>query len=109
MKHFGCDKNDKIVALLQIGTAAEKLERDCKPKDLITFRDPSITIKKAEISAFSIVLIQTRLLIHFGFYFQTLYSPLKTHRDHNLMGIHKILNLCRLALKAVYFYANQWI
>ena len=34
---FGCDKNDKIVALLQIGTAAEKLERDCKPKDLSRF------------------------------------------------------------------------
>ena len=34
---FGCNKNDKIVALLQIGTAVEKLERDCKPKDLSRF------------------------------------------------------------------------
>ena len=65
--------------------------------------------KKAEISAFSIHVIQTRLLIHFGFYFQTLYSPLKTHRDHNPMGIHKILNPRLLVLKAVYFYVNQWI
>ena len=34
---FGCGKNDKIVALLQIGTAAEKLEKECKPKDLSRF------------------------------------------------------------------------
>ena len=36
-REFVCGKNDKIVALLQIGTAAEKLERDCKPKDLSRF------------------------------------------------------------------------
>lgn len=34
---FGCGKNDKIVALLQIGTAVEKLEKECKPKDLSRF------------------------------------------------------------------------